>query len=53
MPTDTPVGLSDPFAAEKSRVALWDAFVGRNQLEAESLSNTVMYLRERFAFVFN
>lgn len=53
MPTGTPAGLSDQFAAEKSRVTLWDAFVGRNKLEAESLSNTVIYLRERFAFVFD
>jgi hypothetical protein len=53
MPAVTPAGLSDQFAAEKSRVALWDAFVGRNKLEAESLSNTVIYLRERFAFAFD
>jgi hypothetical protein len=53
MPKGTPAGLSDQFASEKSRVTLWDAFVGRNKLEAESLSNTVIYLRERFAFVFD
>ena len=53
MPTGIPVGLSDQFASDKSRVALWDAFVGRNKLNAESLSETVIYLRERFAFTFN
>ena len=53
MPTGIPVGLSDQFASDKSRVALWDAFVGRNKLNAESLADTVIYLRERFAFTFN
>lgn len=47
MPAGIPVGLSDQFALDKSRVALWDAFVGRNQLEADSLLNTVSYLRGR------
>lgn len=53
MPTGIPVGLSDQFASDKSRVALWDAFVGRNKLNSESLADTVIYLRERFAFTFN
>lgn len=53
MPTGIPVGLSDQFASDKSRVALWDAFVGRNKLNAESLAETVIYLRERFAFTFS
>jgi hypothetical protein len=53
MPSGIPVGLSDQFASDKSRVALWDAFVGRNKLNAESLADTVIYLRERFAFTFN
>ncbi len=53
MPTDTPVGLSDQFAQDKTRIMLWDAFVGRNKLNAESLSDTVIYLRERFAFSVN
>jgi len=53
MPSGIPVGLSDQFASEKSRVALWDAFVGRNKLNAESLADTVIYLREPFAFTFN
>ena len=53
MPTGIPVGLSDQFASDKSRVALWDAFVGRNKLNAESLAETVIYLRERFTFTFS
>lgn len=52
IPTDIPVGLSVQFSKDKSRIALWDAFVGRNKLQAESLENTVSYLRDRFAFVF-
>ena len=51
MPIGTPVGLSDQFALDKSRVDLWDAFVGRNQLKAESLAETVTYLRERFILI--
>ena len=53
MPVETPTGLSDRFAQEKTRVALWDAFVSRNKLKAESLSDTVIYLRERFEFALN
>jgi hypothetical protein len=48
-----PIGLTDQFAADKSRVDLWDAFVGRNKLQAVSLPETVSYLRERFAFTFD
>lgn len=53
MPANVPIGLSDQFATEKSRIALWDAFVDRNKLEAESLLETVLYLREQFAFAFD
>jgi hypothetical protein len=53
MPKGIPIGLTDQFAADKSRVDLWDAFVGRNKLQAVSLSETVSYLRERFAFTFD
>lgn len=49
--TDTPVGLSNQFSLDKSRVDLWDAFVGRNKLKAESLPDTVTYLRERFVLI--
>jgi hypothetical protein len=53
IPANVPIGLSDQFATEKSRIALWDAFVDRNKLEAESLLETVLYLREQFAFAFD
>ena len=46
-----PDGLSERFAADKSRNALWDAFVHRNKLNADSLDETVPFLRERFNFV--
>jgi hypothetical protein len=52
MPTVIPIGLSDQFVEERTRIALWDAFVGRNKLNAKSLSDTVIYLRERFSFTF-
>lgn len=53
MPKGIPTGLSDQFAGDKTRKDLWDTFVNRNKLEAESLANTVAYLRNRFSFTFN
>jgi len=53
MPTDIPAGLREQFAQDKTRIALWDAFVGRNKLKAESLADAVIYLRKRFAFKFD
>ncbi|MEY4449263.1 MAG: hypothetical protein RLZZ433_2278 [Pseudomonadota bacterium] len=51
IPLGTPVGLSDQFALDTSRVSLWDAFVSRNKLKAESLTETVAYLRQRFIWI--
>jgi hypothetical protein len=51
MPTVTPVGLSERFSKDKSHLDLWAAFVKRNKLEAESLLETVDYLRDQFRFV--
>ena len=51
MPAGIPVGLSDQFAADRTRRALWEAFVGRNKLDADSLDRTVGFLRERFGFM--
>ncbi len=48
---EIPDGLSDRFAADKSRNALWEAFVNRNKLSANSLEETVSFLRERFKFL--
>ena len=52
MPVEIPLGLSDQFAQDRTRIALWDAFVGRNKLEAKSLMDTVIYLRKRFDFAY-
>ena len=53
IPSETPVGLSDHFAQDKSRIALWDAFVRRNKLNALPLGETVIYLRELFTVNLN
>jgi hypothetical protein len=42
--------VSDRFAQDKTRIALWDEFISRNKLEAQSLLDTVLYLRDRFSF---
>jgi Nucleotidyl transferase AbiEii toxin, Type IV TA system len=51
MPVGVPGGLSDQFADDRTRVALWEAFVGRNKLNADSLGRTIGFLRERFGFM--
>ncbi len=51
MPVGVPGGLSDQFADDGTRKALWEAFVGRNKLNADSLDRTVGFLRERFGFM--
>ncbi len=51
MPVGVPGGLSDQFADDRTRKALWEAFVGRNKLNADSLDRTVGFLRERFGFM--
>lgn len=53
LPDQIPVGLSDQFAQDKSRLVLWEVFVKRNKLKAETLPATVKYLRDRFEFIFN
>jgi hypothetical protein len=52
MPTSIPVGLSERFSQDKSRLELWGAFVKRNKLEAKTLPETVDYLRDKFRFAF-
>ena len=51
MPAGIPAGLSDQFAEDRTRKALWEAFVGRNKLDANSLDKTVEFLRKRFGFM--
>jgi hypothetical protein len=53
MPTAVPAGLSEGFSQDRNRIAAWDAFVGRNKLDAPSLDDVVKNLRERFSFTLN
>jgi len=53
MPRSVPNGLSNQFATDKTRIALWGAFIKRNQLEAGTLESTVEFLRSQFDFVFD
>lgn len=45
LPQDVPVGLSDEFAQDAGRKALWKAFLGKNRLEAPSLEEVVAEVR--------
>jgi predicted nucleotidyltransferase component of viral defense system len=45
LPTVTPLGLSDEFAADNAKQTQWRAFVGRNQLAAPELQAVVQHLR--------
>lgn len=45
LPTDTPMGLSDEFAHDASRQALWAAFLKKNALQAAPLPVVVTVLR--------
>jgi len=51
MPAGVPAGLSDQFAEDRTRRALWEAFVERNKLDADSLDKTMEFLRKRFDFM--
>ena len=45
VPTSLPVGLSDEFATDSSRQALWHAFLKKNELAQQALSDIVATLR--------
>ena len=45
VPTELPTGLSDEFAADPSRQALWKAFVKKNELAKISLADVVARIR--------
>lgn len=45
LPTSTPVGLSDEFAADQTKQTQWRAFTARNQLAAPELQAVVQHLR--------
>ena len=52
VPAELPVGLTDEFANDASRQALWNAFAKKNGLEVEPLDVTVIRLRQAFEHVF-
>ncbi len=45
VPLELPVGLTDEFAQDSSRQALWQVFNKKNKLEFEPLSGVVARLR--------
>lgn len=45
VPTELPVGLTDEFAHDASRQALWQALVKKNELDPEPLTAIVDRLR--------
>ncbi len=45
VPTELPMGLSDEFAADPSRQALWTAFVKKNELAMIPLADVVARIR--------
>jgi predicted nucleotidyltransferase component of viral defense system len=47
LPTELPIGLSDEFAGDASRQALWAAFLRKNALTAMPLGEVVGALRTR------
>jgi hypothetical protein len=47
VPTALPIGLSDEFANDSSRQALWAAFIRKNGLDAVPLQEIVAALRAK------
>jgi hypothetical protein len=45
LPTNTPIGLSDEFIADRAKQTQWRAFTTRNQLTAPGLQVIVPHLR--------
>jgi predicted nucleotidyltransferase component of viral defense system len=48
LPRTTPLGLSEEFAADKTKTAQWNAFLTKNRLAAPPLEHVVSLIRERF-----
>jgi len=46
LPTNTPVGLSDEFAADGAKQIQWRAFTGLNQLATPELRVIIQHLRQ-------
>jgi predicted nucleotidyltransferase component of viral defense system len=47
VPSSLPVGLTDEFANDSSRQALWQAFLKKNDMALQSLADVVALLRDR------
>jgi Nucleotidyl transferase AbiEii toxin, Type IV TA system len=45
LPTELPIGLSDEFALDPTRMALWHAFLKKNDLVPQALTDVVAALR--------
>lgn len=45
VPLGVPIGLSDEFATDPSRQAMWQSFLKKNELDIVPLANVVMRLR--------
>lgn len=52
VPAGVPSGLTEQFSSDIAKLSLWNAFVTRNKLDADSLESTVRFLRDRFAFIY-
>jgi hypothetical protein len=52
VPVGLPLGLSDEFMADVQKNAQWNAFIKRNALQAPSLSEAVISLRQSLSFIF-
>jgi hypothetical protein len=46
LPDALPFGLSDDFARDPAKIAQWQAFLGRNRLDAPSLAEVVAEVRD-------
>jgi hypothetical protein len=51
-PIGLPLGLSDSFFMNQSAALLWNSFLDRNHLGADTLENTVLELRQKLEFLF-
>jgi hypothetical protein len=51
LPSSLPVGLSEEFSSDAKKVAQWNAFVKKNNLDAPNLDVVVAYLRDKLAYV--
>ena len=51
VPSSMPVGLTDEFAKDPSRQALWHAFLRKNDMALPPLANVVALLRDRLGMI--